>query len=168
LKKSPIGKAFWSVYREDSEGYKEFFRSVGMSMTKFRDEWEMAWWSDDQLKFKPIPTDKPAEVEPELDLSDLPPLLHPEGLLEYQLTSVQMGVRSMQKYNRVLLGHSTGVGKTFCALGIARELGKKIAVICPLAIRSDWFRAAKHMGVETHELRVGNTARLGNPRLVAG
>jgi len=152
LKKSPIGKAFWSVYREDSEGYKNFFREVGMSMTKFRDEWELAWWSDDQLKFKPIPTDKPAETEPELDLSDLPPLLHPEGLLEYQLTSVQMGVRSMQKYNRVLLGHSTGVGKTFCALGIARELGKKIAVICPKPIVTDWHRAAKMMGVETYEV----------------
>ena len=55
LKKSPIGKAFWSVYRESPDKYKEFFREVGMSMTKFRDEWEMAWWSDDQLKFKPIP-----------------------------------------------------------------------------------------------------------------
>ena len=152
LKKSPIGKAFWNVYREDSEGYKNFFREVGMSMTKFRDEWEMAWWSDDQLKFKPLPLDKPAEVEPELDLSDLPPLLHPEGLLEYQLTSVQMGVRSMQKYNRVLLGHSTGVGKTFCALGIARELGKKVAVICPKPIVTDWHRAAKMMGVETYEV----------------
>jgi len=152
LKKSPIGKAFWSVYRESPDKYKEFFREVGMSMTKFRDEWELAWWSDDQLKFKPIPTDKPADVEPELDLSDLPPLLHPEGLLEYQLTSVQMGVRSMQKYNRVLLGHSTGVGKTFCALGIARELGKKVAVICPKPIVTDWHRAAKMMGVETYEV----------------
>ena len=108
LKKSPIRTAFWDVYRESPDKYKELFREVGMSMTKFRDEWELAWWSDDQLKFKPIPTDKPAEVEPEpeLDLSSLPPLLYPEGLLEYQLTSVQMGVRSMNLYNRVLLGHS--------------------------------------------------------------
>jgi len=165
LKKSPIGKAFWNVYRENSEGYKEFFRSVGMSMTKFRDEWELAWWSDDQLKFKPIPTDKPAEVEPALDLSDLPPLLHPEGLLEYQLTSVQMGVRSMQKYNRVLLGHSTGVGKTYCALGIARELGMKIAVIAPLAIKTDWFRAAKAMGVEAYEVAGYEWCKTGKSKI---
>ena len=154
LKKSPIRKAFWDIYRESPDKYKEFFREVGMSMTKFRDEWELAWWSDDQLKFKPIPMDKPAEVEPEpeLDLSSLPPLLYPEGLLEYQLTSVQMGVRSMNLYNRVLLGHSTGVGKTFCALGIARELGKRVAVICPKPITTDWHRAAKMMGVETYEV----------------
>ena len=166
LKKSPITQAFWSVYRESPDKYKEFFREVGMSMTKFRDEWELAWWSDDQLKFKPIPMDKPeADPEPELDLSSLPPLLYPEGLLEYQLTSVQMGVRSMNLYNRVLLGHSTGVGKTFCALGIARELGKRVAVICPKPITTDWHRAAKMMGVETYDVCGWEWAKTGKSKM---
>lgn len=167
LKKSPIRTAFWDVYRESPDKYKELFREVGMSMTKFRDEWELAWWSDDQLKFKPIPTDKPAEVEPEpeLDLSSLPPLLYPEGLLEYQLTSVQMGVRSMNLYNRVLLGHSTGVGKTFCALGIARELGKRVAVICPKPITTDWHRASKMMGVETYDVAGWEWVKTGKSKM---
>ncbi len=150
LKKAPITQAFWKVYGEDKELFKKQMGDAGIQLGKFREEWQLTHWSDDQLKFKLIiVTDTQAEAIQELDLS---PLLHPEGLLEYQITSVQMGVASMNKYNRALLGHSTGVGKTFCALGIARELGKRIAVICPKPITTDWFRAAKMMGVEVFEI----------------
>jgi superfamily II DNA or RNA helicase len=150
LKKAPIEQAFWKVYGEDKEIFKKQMSDAGIQLGKFRDEWQLTWWSDDQLKFKQIiGNDTQVEAVQELDLV---PLLHPEGLLEYQLTSVQMGVASMNKYNRVLLGHSTGVGKTFCALGIARELGKRIAVICPKPITTDWHRAAKMMGVEVFEI----------------
>ena len=150
LRKAPITQSFWSIYRGSPEEFKAAFREAGINMSKYREQWELAWWSDDQLKFRPIP-ELAEQLEPEVDLTDLPPLLHPEGLLEFQLTSVQLGVRSMQRFNRVLLGHATGVGKTYCALGIARELGKKVAVVCPLAIKTDWYRAAKMMGVEIYD-----------------
>ena len=150
LKKAPIEQAFWKVYGEDKEIFKKQMSDAGIQLGKFREEWQLTWWSGDDLKFKQIiGNDTQVEAVQELDLV---PLLHPEGLLEYQLTSVQMGVASMSKYNRVLLGHSTGVGKTFCALGIARELGKRIAVICPKPITTDWHRAAKMMGVEVFEI----------------
>ena len=150
LKKAPIEQAFWKVYGEDKELFKKQMSDAGIQLGKFRDEWQLTWWSSDDLKFKQIiGNDTQVEAVQELDLV---PLLHPEGLLEYQLTSVQMGVASINKYNRVLLGHSTGVGKTFCALGIARELGKRIAVICPKPITTDWHRAAKMMGVEVFEI----------------
>ena len=150
LKKAPIEQAFWKIYGEDKELFKKQMGDAGIQLGKFRDEWQLTWWSDDQLKFKQIiVTDTQHEAVQELELI---PLLHPEGLLEYQLTSVQMGVASMNKYNRALLGHSTGVGKTFCALGIARELGKRVAVICPKPITTDWHRAAKMMGVEVFEI----------------
>jgi superfamily II DNA or RNA helicase len=71
----------------------------------------------------------------------------------------------MAKYNRVLLGHSTGVGKTFCALGIARELGKRVAVICPKPITTDWHRAAKLMGVEIFEVCGWEWAKTGKSQL---
>ena len=150
LKKAPIEQAFWKVYGEDKELFKKQMGDAGIQLGKFREEWQLTWWSTDDLKFKQIIViDTQAEAVQELDLV---PLLHPEGLLEYQLTSVQMGVASMNKYNRALLGHSTGVGKTFCALGIARELGKRVAVICPKPITTDWHRAAKMMGVEVFEI----------------
>jgi hypothetical protein len=151
LKKAPIEKAFWSIYRENPEGFKSAFREAGISMTKFREVWELAWWSGEDMRFKPLPEMR-QESEPEIAITDLPALKFPEGLLEFQLTSVQLGVRSMNLYNRVLLGHATGVGKTYCALGIARELGKRVAVIAPKAITTDWHRAAKHMKVETYDV----------------
>lgn len=149
LRKAPIEDAFWKIYKEDRETFKEQLAAAGISMGKFREEWALSWWSDENLKFKSvIGNDNIAEKIEELNLI---PLLHPENLFEYQQTSVQMGVSSMAKYNRVLLGHSTGVGKTFCALGIARELGKRVAVICPLAVVTSWHRAAKMMNVEVYE-----------------
>ena len=151
LKKAPIEKAFWAIYRENPEGFKSAFREAGISMTKFREVWELAWWSGEDMRFKSLPEMR-QEAEPEISITDLPALKFPDGLLEFQLTSVQLGVRSMQKYNRVLLGHATGVGKTYCALGIARELGKRVAVIAPKAILTDWHRAAKHMKVETYDV----------------
>jgi superfamily II DNA or RNA helicase len=163
LKKAPITQQFWKVYGEDKELFKKQMSDAGIQLGKFRDEWQLTHWSDDQLKFKSIiVTDTQVEAVPELDLI---PLLHPEGLFEYQQTSVQMGVASMNKYNRVLLGHSTGVGKTFCALGIARELGKRIAVVCPKPITTDWHRAAKMMGVEVFEICGWEWAKTGKSQL---
>ena len=163
LRKAPIEDAFWKVYKEDRETFKEQLAAAGISMGKFRDEWALSWWSDDQLKFKSVIGSD--NVEEKVEELNLIPLLHPEGLFEYQQTSVQMGVASMAKYNRVLLGHSTGVGKTFCALGIARELGKRIAVMAPKAILSDWHRAAKMMGVETFEVTNWEWVRTGKSKM---
>jgi superfamily II DNA or RNA helicase len=163
LKKAPIEQAFWKVYGEDKELFRKQMGDAGIQLGKFRDEWQLTWWSGDDLKFKQIiVTDTQQEAIQELDLV---PLLHPEGLLEYQITSVQMGVASMNKYNRALLGHSTGVGKTFCALGIARELGKRIAVICPKPITTDWHRAAKMMGVEVFEICGWEWTKTGKSQL---
>jgi len=163
LKKAPITDQFWKVYREDRELFKEQMAKAGINLGKFREEWGLSWWSDDQLKFNQIiGSDNQVEAVAELNLT---PLLHPEGLFEYQQTSVQMGVASMNKYNRVLLGHSTGVGKTFCALGIARELGKRVAVVCPKPITTDWHRAAKMMGVEVFEICGWEWAKTGKSQL---
>ena len=163
LKKAPIEQAFWKIYGEDKELFRKQMSDAGIQLGKFRDEWQLTWWSDDQLKFKQIiVTDTQAEAVQELELI---PLLHPEGLLEYQLTSVQMGVASMNKYNRALLGHSTGVGKTFCALGIARELGKRVAVICPKPITTDWHRAAKMMGVNVYDIAGWEWVKTGKSQM---
>jgi superfamily II DNA or RNA helicase len=163
LRKAPIEDAFWKVYKEDRETFKEQLAAAGISMGKFREEWALSWWSDENLKFKSVIGSD--NIEEKVEELSLIPLLHPENLFEYQQTSVQMGVSSMAKYNRVLLGHSTGVGKTFCALGIARELGKRVAVICPKPITTDWHRAAKLMGVEIFEVCGWEWAKTGKSQL---
>jgi superfamily II DNA or RNA helicase len=151
LRKASVTSEFWALYREDKDDYKQVLGDLGFQLTKFRDEWEIAWWSRADLSFPTIPSSSPEKVEPEVKY-DLPPLLYPEKLFEYQLTSVQLALRSMSKYNRALLGHGTGMGKTAIALAVARERGRRVAVICPKPITTDWHRLAKYLGVETYEV----------------
>ena len=135
LRKASVTKEFWDLFGEDSQEYKQKLGDIGIQLSKFRDQWELAWWSKDDLSFKPIPN-APVEVVEEVSYT-LDPLIVPDKLFEYQLTSVQLGVRSMTKYNRALLGHGTGMGKTAIALAIARERGRRVAVICPKPITTD-------------------------------
>ena len=151
LRKASVTSEFWELYREDKDDYKQVLGDLGFQLTKFREQWELAWWSRADLSFPTIPSSSPEKVEPEVKY-DLPPLIYPEKLFEYQLTSVQLGLRSMQKYNRALLGHGTGMGKTAIALAVARERGRRVAVICPKPITTDWHRLAKYLGVETYEV----------------
>ncbi len=151
LRKASVTSEFWDLYREDKDDYKQVLGDLGFQLTKFREQWELAWWSRSDLSFPIIPSNEPIVEEPEVQY-DLAPLLYPEKLFEYQLTSVQLALRSMSKYNRALLGHGTGMGKTAIALAIARERGRKVAVICPKPITTDWHRMAKYLGVETYEV----------------
>lgn len=151
LRKASVTSEFWDLYRADKDDYKQVMGDLGFQLSKFREEWELAWWSRADLSFPTIPSSSPEKVEPEVKY-DLPPLLYPEKLFEYQLTSVQLALRSMSKYNRALLGHGTGMGKTAIALAVARERGRRVAVICPKPITTDWHRLAKYLGVETYEV----------------
>ena len=152
IRKAPITKQFWAIWETDRDRFKALLKRSNISMALFREVWQLTHWSREDLTFGPLATEHSApapEPEPEIEL---PALKYTDILFPFQQTSVQMGLVSMAKYNRVLLGHSTGVGKTFCALGIARELGKRVAVVCPLAVKPDWYRAAKLMGVGVLEV----------------
>lgn len=154
LRKASPTREFWDAYKCDKPAFSQEFKKIGISVGQFRGSWEVCWWSKPDLTFPAIHDFKLEEVDGTIvnDTSDLPPLIHPENLFEYQITSVQLGLRSMQKYNRALLGHGTGMGKTAIALAIARERGQRVAVVCPKPIVTDWHRMAKYLGVETYEV----------------
>lgn len=150
LRTADATSEFWTIYREDKEVVKQSLSSMGIQLSKFREQWQLAWWSREDLSFA-TDSSYTAPAEPEIKY-DLPELKNPDRLFEYQLTSVQYGVRSMSLYNRALLGHGTGMGKTAIALGIARERGRRVAVVCPKPITTDWHRMAKYIGVETYDV----------------
>ena len=163
LRKASVTSEFWDMYRDDKDEYKQAMGQLGLQLSKFRDQWELAWWSREDLSFPTI-SSSPEKVEPEVKY-DLPPLLYPEKLFEYQLTSVQYAMRSMSKYNRALLGHGTGMGKTAIALAVARERGRRVAVICPKPITTDWHRLAKYLGVETYEVCGWDWVKTGKSKI---
>lgn len=150
LRTADVTSEFWTLYREDKELIKQTLSSMGIQLSKFREQWQLAWWSREDGSFA-IASDTIKVEEPEIQY-DLPELSNPDKLFEYQLTSVQYGVRSMSLYNRALLGHGTGMGKTAIALGIARERGRRVAVVCPKPITTDWHRMAKYIGVDTYDV----------------
>jgi superfamily II DNA or RNA helicase len=154
LRKASPTREFWDAYSCDKPALSQEFKKLGIRIGQFRNSWEVSWWSQPDFTFPAIHDFKLDEVDGSIvnDIPDLPPLIYPENLFEYQITSVQLGLRSMQKYNRALLGHGTGMGKTAIALAIARERGQRVAVVCPKPIVTDWHRMAKYLGVETYEV----------------
>jgi hypothetical protein len=128
MRKAPIEKEFWDIYTPQRDEFKPALNEAGIQIGKWREQWQLSWWSDENGRFRSPVSNVSGQIiqEPEVELE---PLRDDSILFQFQKTSVQLGVRSMKLYNRVLLGHSTGVGKTFCALGIARELGKRVAVM---------------------------------------
>ena len=140
VRKAPVNAPFWDFYKV----HKEALREIGVRASKFRDEWNVEQWSE-SASMDVTPTPSTTEPAPE---TPLPTLAFPDGILEYQTTSVQLGVRSMMDHKFVLLGHSTGVGKTFISLFIAREMGKRVFVVCPKTVATDWKRACAATGVD--------------------
>lgn len=73
---------------------------------------------------------------------------HPDGLRPWQVPAVARLVASIQKHGAAIDGSDTGVGKTYSAVAVARELGMRVAVVCPKAVISPWIKIIKkHFGM---------------------
>ena len=71
-------------------------------------------------------------------------------------------------------GSDKSVGKTYSAIGTARELGLKIGIVCPKAVQESWKRVAEnHFGmvpefvVNYESLRTGNRKAIGTWKMIA-
>jgi superfamily II DNA or RNA helicase len=63
-----------------------------------------------------------------------------DGLRNWQIESVGKLVASINKWGSAIDGSDMGIGKTYVACGVARELNMKIAVVCPKAVITSWNR----------------------------
>lgn len=88
------------------------------------------------------------------------------NLYPYQQTAATHLSAAVNKYGAVLDASDTGVGKTFVALGIARDHPLPVLVVCPKSVRTTWLNIAKDLGVELldainiEKLKAGNTPYL--------
>lgn len=98
------------------------------------------------------------EIEPEpLPLIQYNPddyvIHYGDYLLEYQPDHVK---RLIYAYNlndhSIIDGSDTGTGKTFCAIAMSLELGKKLFVICPKSVIPSWIEALKHFGITEDQI----------------
>ena len=91
---------------------------------------------------------------------------HLNGLRPWQVESVSKLCSVINKWNCGIDGSDVGVGKTYVACGVARELDMDILIVCPKAVMESWKRVivnhfkmkTKLIGIINYELlRVGRS-----------
>jgi hypothetical protein len=71
-----------------------------------------------------------------------------QGLLPFQVPAVHALCNALTNHGSAADGSDTGIGKTFHALGVCRNMIVRPAVVCRKAGVAGWLRACKQMGVE--------------------
>lgn len=137
---------FWSAYRQN----KSQMRSLGVSVTKRKDEWVARW-------YLPATEEEIADEQEQIELSyasesdeDFPA---PEGLsyLPYQKAGIKYGMTR----DAVLIADQPGLGKTIQSIGIVNSMRrpKNVLVVVPATLRLNWQREIKKWLV--HDLSIG-------------
>lgn len=138
----------WLIPLEHRSSFFDFWHKAkfklwgeGFSLTKHNDDWallETKICVENFKEFKGTSTPKP----PEEQTFWLPPyeVKDKSGLRSWQIESVSKLVSSINKYSCGIDGSDLGVGKTYVACAVARELGMKMVIICPKAVMESWRR----------------------------
>lgn len=74
------------------------------------------------------------------------------GLLDHQPKPVALLCDAIEKFKFAVDASDTGIGKTYVACAVARELCLKPLVICPKTVIPSWRQAFKDMGVKEHDV----------------
>jgi len=136
-------------------------KDKGFGVTKRDNNWVLTQTKDNPTLFK----DTPVKIHKE---EPLPPydVKNQDGLRPWQVDAVSKIVSSINKWGCAVDGSDVGVGKTYTACGVARELNMDIMVVCPKAVMESWRRVIKNhfkysgkfAGIINYELlRTGRT-----------
>lgn len=142
---------FWAVWRE----HKAELRGRGYRVFKTETErWGVQFFAKNG-EMPNIEIDDQEEV-PAIKKNTLAPLIDDTNLLDYQKPLVQNLVSAF-KTNRVVVdGCETGTGKTYMILAMAREMNRRLFVVCPKAAIPSWRRASRHMYWDDEVIEVIN------------
>ncbi len=125
-------EAFWTAWRAS----KDSLKALGISVMKdpTTSSWVVKRYHPDR---PPVPVTLPNGYE----------LSNPAGLLPYQVAPAGELCAYLIKNGRSIDCSDAGTGKTYVALAAARELGLRVAVVCPMVVTREWFELAKSYGV---------------------
>jgi superfamily II DNA or RNA helicase len=134
----------------------------GYGVTKLVDKWILTEVKDNPTFFKD-PKKTKETVDEKLPLYEVK---NPNGLRPWQVDAVSKIVSSINKWGAAVDGSDVGIGKTYTATAVARELNMDIMVVCPKAVMESWKRVIKNhfkywgkcIGIVNYEsLRIGRT-----------
>ena len=164
--KIPIGcrSSFFTFW--NSAKYKMW--SEGFSVSKVDNDWYLYETKICIENFSTIGEQEPPSHPMEDEDFWLPPhkVKDDSGLRPWQVESVSKIVTAINKTGCSIDGSDVGIGKTYVACAVARELKMKILVICPKAVMEPWKRVIInhfHMkkslvGIINYEkIRIGKT-----------
>jgi len=137
-------------------------KDKGYSVTKRENDWVLTETKDNPTLFKEKAIKKQKSDEP-LPLYEV---VKQDGLRPWQVGAVGKVVSSLNKWGAAVDGSDVGIGKTYTACGVARELNMDILVVCPKAVKESWKRVIKNhfkmwgkcVGIVNYEaLRMGKS-----------
>jgi superfamily II DNA or RNA helicase len=152
---------WWVIPQEYLEGFfvfwnknKEKLKLQGYSVIKNKvGKWSLQEWQTYRNDFK---DEFGKENKSTVNLSEIPTqstlpeyiVKNVVGLRKFQISIVSKLCASIMRNGAALDGSDTGAGKTYAAIGVARELNVPIAVVCPMAVISAWKRViTDHFGL---------------------
>jgi superfamily II DNA or RNA helicase len=147
--------AYWKVNKLE-------LKSKGYGVVKREQKWILTQINDNPTLFKDPkkPKQKADETLPIYEVKT------PDGLRPWQVDAVGKIVSSLKKWGAAVDGSDVGIGKTYTATAVARELNMDIMIVCPKAVKESWKRVIKNhfklwgkcIGVTNYEsLRTGKT-----------
>ena len=160
---------FWAFWKGNSNYMKK--QGYSVSKNKMTREWSITHWATNREDL----IGEVAEEKVEL-VSELPSrkVKKKKGLHPWQVDAVARLSASIEAHGSAMDGSDTGVGKTYSAIGTARELGLKIGIVCPKAVQESWKRVCEnHFGmvpefvVNYESLRTGNRKAIGTWKMIA-
>jgi superfamily II DNA or RNA helicase len=151
---------YWVIPKDYLEGFFVFWnnskiklKAQGYSISKNKlGQWTLNEWQTNKADFRED-FGKDNKVEPliiqkESTLQSYT-VKNVKGLKEFQIPSVAKLCAAILKNKAALDGSDTGAGKTYTAVGVARELSMGIAVVCPKAVIYSWNKVIKdHFGMK--------------------
>jgi len=148
-----------------ANGFK--LKDNGYSVYKKESDWFLAETRLSKDAF--TESKKPAVVESKEVVLKPHVVKHENGLRPWQITSVGKLCSALKKWGCAIDGSDVGVGKTYVACGVARELEMDILIVCPKAVMESWRRVivnhfkmkGKLIGIINYErLRMGKSDSL--------
>jgi hypothetical protein len=146
-----------------SKGF--LLKQKGYNVTKKETDWYLIQSVKNKEDFNKVAT----AIKPKEDTFELKPVevKNKEGLRPWQVEAVSKLCSAITHIGAGIDGSDLGVGKTYTACGVARELDMDILVVCPKAVMESWRRVIKNhfnmngrlVGIINYEsLRLGKTS----------
>jgi len=145
---------WWLIPKDYLEGFFIFWnnnkiklKAQGYSISKNKtgawtlNEWQ-AYKHDFKEEFGRENKVKSLDIQTETSLKEYI-VENKTGLREFQIPNVGKLCAAILANGAALDGSDTGAGKTYTAVGVARELKMKIAVVCPKAVIYSWNKVIK-------------------------